>query len=469
MTALPPRRGKTAAEFLRSFPAVAALPLRRGAATQPAPNVLPGQATATGDDPHPGTDGLFAASFALVAVLFGWAAFAELNVTSTAPGDVVPLSYNQSVQHFEGGIVREILVAEGDAVRAGQALVELDETKTRAELDELQVRLSSLRVDIARLEAEVAGRETVVFPTDLLTEKAELTAHARELFRARRERLASDVEIQRQDIAQREQEVAQVRARIAGAQTTLGLIREQLSISDTLLKREITNRMRHIDLLRDEVTVSSGIASDRAAVLRAEAALSEARSKLLWIARKYEEEARSALDEARRNHSELSQRLARFQDNLARSTMRAPVDGIVKTLAVSTRGAVVKPGETVVELVPRDGKLVVDAHLPVQDIGYVQPGQPVVVTLAGGDASRFGHIEGHVLTISPDTLLDEKKQPYYKVRVELPSRTFQYGGNKYEISPGVKVVCSILTGTRTILGYVFSPLFSGFGRALQER
>jgi adhesin transport system membrane fusion protein len=414
-------------------------------------------------------DGMFLASFALVAAAFAWAAAAELNITSSAPGDVVPLSYNQSVQHFEGGIVRDILVTEGESVRAGQPLVELDETRTRADLEELKLRLASLAADMARLEAEASGRDTIEFLAGFAHEHPDLAARTRDLFRARRDRLAADIEIQRQDIAQRDQEVALVRTRIAGAQTSLTLIREQLGISETLLKREITNRMKHIELLRDEATAANSIAEDRATLLRVGAALAESRGKLAWIDRKYEEETRSALDEARRNHSELSQRLNRFQDSLERSTLRAPMDGIVKTLAISTRGAVVKPGETVVELVPRDSDLVVDAHLPVQDIGYVRQGQEAVVTLAGSDGSRFGHIGGRVLTISPDTMLDTNKQPYYKVRVELSSRSFKYGDRVYEVYPGVHVVCSILTGKRTILDYVFAPILSGFQRTMQER
>ncbi|MBK4721014.1 HlyD family type I secretion periplasmic adaptor subunit [Azospirillum sp. YIM DDC1] len=435
------------------------------------PAVLP--ASLTGSQPTDTEsrfgDGLFAVSIAAFLAALGWAAIAELNVSSSAPGDVVPLSYNQSVQHFEGGIVRDILVQEGDSVTADQALVELDQTKIRADLEELKLRLGSLSADTARLEAEVGRREAIIFPERLLRERPDLVTQTRDLFRARRDRLASDLDIQRQDIAQREQQAAAVRARIGGSQVAQGLIREQLSISETLLKREITNRMKHLELLRDDARVSSAIAEDRATLAQAEAALAEARSKLVWIGRKYEEESRNALDEARRNHDELSQRLTRYQDSLDRSSLRAPMDGIVKTLAVSTKGAVVKAGETVVELVPRDGKLVVDARLPVQDIGYVRPDQPVVVTLAGGDASRFGHIEGRVRTISPDTLLDANKQSYYKVRVELPVTRFDYGGKTYELFPGVRVTCSILTGRRTILDYVFSPVLNGLQHAMQEQ
>lgn len=448
------------------------LPLPLGTAMAPAPAApLPSSLLPPPAQEVEGRfgDGLFAVGIAAFLAALGWASVAELNISSSAPGDVVPLAYNQSVQHFEGGIVRDILVQEGESVKAGQVLVELDQTKTRADLEELRLRLGSLSADIARLDAEVARRDAIDFPDLLMRERPGLVAQTRDLFRARRDRLASDIDIQRQDIVQREQQMAAVRARIAGSQVAQGLIREQLSISESLLKREITNRMKHLELLRDDARITGAIAEDRATLAQAEAALAESRSKLVWIGRKYEEESRNALDEARRNHDELSQRLTRYQDSLDRSSLRAPMDGIVKTLAVSTKGAVVKAGETVVELVPRDGKLVVDARLPVQDIGYVRADQPVVVTLAGSDASRFGHIEGRVRTISPDTLLDANKQSYYKVRVELPVTRFDYGGKTYELFPGVRVTCSILTGRRTILDYVFSPVLNGLQHAMQER
>ncbi|WP_431854974.1 HlyD family type I secretion periplasmic adaptor subunit [Azospirillum sp.] len=438
---------------------------------KPVPRPVTGPAPAAAEADADGRfgDGLFALSFAALAAAVAWAAVAELNVTSNAPGDVVPLAYNQSVQHFEGGIVKEILVREGDAVTAGQVLVELDQTKTRADLEELVIRLDSLAADVARLDAEVGRRDSIDFPADLARSKPDVVAQARELFRARRDRLASDLDIQRQDILQREQQAAAVRARVAGSQIAQGLIREQLGISETLLKREITNRMKHLELLRDDARVTGAIAEDRATLAQAEAALAEARAKLVWIGRKYEEESRSALDEARRNHRELSQRLTRFQDSLDRASLKAPMDGIVKTLAVSTKGGVVKAGETVVELVPRDSRLVIDARLPVQDIGYVHAGQPVAVTLASGDAARFGHIEGRVLTISPDTLSDANKQPYYKVRVELPVTSFERHGKTYELFPGVRVTCGIVTGQRTILDYVFSPVLGALQNAMQER
>lgn len=447
---------------------------RRPATPPPAP--LPAQlspapfpVTAAVEDDPSGDDRFLLTAGALVVFAVGWSAIAELNVTSVAPGEVVPLSYVQSVQHLEGGIVREILVAEGDRVTENQPLVELDRTKTGSDAGELRVRLASLAADKARLEAEVGDAPQVEYPGWLLEQGPEVVAASRLLFQARRERLASDIRIQAQTVTQREQDVAMVESRIAGTQSALRIVQEQIGISDTLLRREITNRMKHLELLRDQANLTGSLAEDRNALLRAQAALGEARDRLAWITQKYKEEVRSALEEARRSIAELSQRQTRIEDNLDRSVLRAPMAGVVKTLAVSTRGAVVKPGDTVIELVPADGQLVIDARLPVQDIGYVQTGQEVSVTLASSDASRFGHIIGHVRTISPDTLVDADKQSYYKVRIAMESRSFQYGGRRYELYPGVRVVCSILTGQRTVLDYVLSPILSGLHRGLQER
>lgn len=447
---------------------------RRPATPTPAP--LPVQVssgplpvTAAVEDDPSGDDRFLLTAGALVVFAVGWSAIAELNVTSVAPGEVVPLSYVQSVQHLEGGIVREILVAEGDRVTENQPLVELDRTRTGSDAGELRVRLASLAADKARLEAEVGDAPQVAYPGWLLEQGPEVVAASRLLFQARRERLASDIRIQAQTVTQREQDVAMVESRIAGTQSALRIVQEQIGISDTLLRREITNRMKHLELLRDQANLTGSLAEDRNALLRAQAALGEARDRLAWITQKYKEEVRSALEEARRSIAELSQRQTRIEDNLDRSVLRAPMAGVVKTLAVSTRGAVVKPGDTVIELVPADGQLVIDARLPVQDIGYVQTGQEVSVTLASSDASRFGHIIGHVRTISPDTLVDADKQSYYKVRIAMESRSFQYGGRRYELYPGVRVVCSILTGQRTVLDYVLSPILSGLHRGLQER
>jgi membrane fusion protein, adhesin transport system len=178
----------------------------------------------------------------------------------------------------------------------------------------------------------------------------------------------------------------------------------------------------------------------------------------------------TALDENRGQYDGYLERLRKFDDNLQRTVLRAPVDGIVKTLYLVTEGGVIRPGETVLDIVPEGDRLIVEARLPTQDIGYIHAGQKAVIKLTTADARRFGNINGEVVHISPDTLVTDKGQPYYKVRVATEDACFKgSGGEKYCLYPGMLVLVNIHTGQRTVLEYLFSPFFASMDSALTER
>ncbi|MGE4219889.1 MAG: HlyD family type I secretion periplasmic adaptor subunit [Alphaproteobacteria bacterium] len=400
---------------------------------------------------------------------FVWAAFAHLDVVSTAMGEVVPASQVKSVQHLEGGIVAGILVGEGEAMKEGQPLLELETTRSGAEAEELGLRLVALRSDIARLEAEVSGRDAPTFPPELRRDNPDLVKKASELFNVRRNRLNFELESQRNAMTQREREIEEVKARISNNQQTLRLLDEQIRISEQLLQRDLTNRMVHLNLLKEAAVLRGRIAEDNAALPRVEAALAEARAQMDAVRTRFQEEASTDLDEATRSFEELSQRLRKFDDSLRRSVLRAPVDGIIKSIYVFTKGGVVQPGATVMDIVPADDRLVVEAKLPPQDIGYVRRGQTATVRLASADAPRFGHLNGQVVRVSPDTLVTEKDVAYYKVRIETEGDHFQKRDLRYDLFPGMQVICAIETGQRTVLEYLLDPLIGAADRAMQER
>lgn len=405
----------------------------------------------------------------MTVAFFVWAALGHLDIVSNAMGEVVPASQVKSVQHLEGGIVADILVEEGAAVREGQPLLELESTRSGAEAEELGLRLVALRSDIARLEAEIADRDAPSFAPELRSNHPDLVKKATELFVVRRNRLNFELESQRNAMTQRAREIEEVKARVGNNQQTLRLLEEQVRISEQLLQRDLTNRMVHLNLLKEAAVLRGRIAEDNAALPRTEAALAEARAQLDAIRSRFQEEASTALDEATRSFEELSQRLRKFDDSLRRSVLRAPVDGIVKSLYVFTKGGVVQPGGTVMDIVPADDRLIVEAKLAPQDIGYVRRGQAATVRLASADAPRFGHLEGRVIHVSPDTLVTEKDVAFYKVRIETDGDHFAKRNLRYDLFPGMQVVCAIQTGQRTVLEYLLDPLIGAADSAMQER
>jgi len=405
----------------------------------------------------------------LCVSFFVWASVGKLDIVSMATGEVIPSSQVKSVQHLEGGIVRKIAVREGDHVKKGQPLVILEPTASGADVGELQVRLNSLRVTIASLESEAAGLKKPVFPEDLSKSQPLLIKQALEQFDKRKRQRLSDVTSYKEVVLQRRQNIKETSARIKNQRRSYSLLKEQIKISEALLKDDLTNRYNHLNLLRDGSRMRGKVEEDVAALQRNKSALKEAQAKLENIKNEQAVGIGKKLEETRLNYNELLQRILKFEDNLSRTVLRSPVNGVVKTLYVVTIGGVLKPGFTVVDIVPGGDRLIIEAKLPTQDIGYVRRGQQALVMLASADAMRFGNLTGKVVRVSPDTLVTNEGMPFYKVRIETEQDHFQRGKLKYQLFPGMQVMTNIQTGQRTVLEYIFDPFLRSFNDAMLER
>jgi adhesin transport system membrane fusion protein len=404
----------------------------------------------------------------LVAGFVAWAAIGRLDIVATAVGEVIPSTQIKSIQHLEGGIVRAIRVREAEKVTAGQPLIELEATQSDADVRELTVRVKTLRAEIARLEAEAAGARPA-FPADLVEKEPALIRQQADLYNTRRNRNENLLKAQRELVAQREQEAKELLVRLATDRENLKFLQEQIRISEELLKDDLTNRMLHLNLLKEEGATRGRIAESTETRRRVESAIAEARTRLDGIAHSYQTEARQELEDKRRSLDEFQSRMGKFEDSLQRTILRAPVDGVVKNLYVTTVGGVVKAGGTVLDIVPGGDRLVIEARLPIQDIGYVHPGQTATVKLASADAIRFGNLEGKVVQVSPDTTTTAQGASFYKVRVETERDYFEQRSLRYQLVPGVQVVCNILTGQRSVLEYLLDPFLAASRTALRER
>jgi len=405
----------------------------------------------------------------MVVAFSVWGSVSTLDIVSMATGEVTPSTQVKTIQHLEGGIIREILVYEGGSVKAGQSLIVLEPAVSGADVAELNVRLRSLQSDIAQLDALANGLDAPAFPEKLAREFPDLIKQASRRFETRRKRHQNDLRTQEQSIHQRRQEINEVETRIKGSRQSLKLIDEQIAISEELLKSNLTNRFRHLDLLKESRRLRGGIDNDRASLGRAQSGLKETQAELDGIRSNFDDEVQKSLEEARLNFGELNQRIIKFEDSLKRTVVRSPVDGTIKTLHVVTIGGVLRPGDPVVDIVPAGDKLIIEAKLPTQDIGYVAVGQNAVVKLASADAMRFGSLNGKVVSVSPDTLITPEGMPFYKVRVEMEKSYFENGKLRYALFPGMQVMTNIQTGERTVMQYVLDPLLYRLGSAAQER
>ncbi|NDV22557.1 HlyD family type I secretion periplasmic adaptor subunit [Desulfovibrio sp. JC022] len=399
----------------------------------------------------------------------GWACFFQLDIVSQAEGEVIPSSRVKPVQHLEGGIIMKINVREGESVAKGQELVVLEATASDSTVDELEVRVTSLRVNIARLSAEDKGLEEPDYPKDIFKKFPALIKRSLKLFQTRKARVESDLLSEREKIKQREQDIKQITSRQRNSRNSLKLLREQIKISAGLLEDGLTSRYKHLGFLKEESKLKSAIEEDSAKLGKARSALAQAKADIGEIRNSYLASVREELQEDRREFDELSQRLRKFADNLSRTVIRSPVDGVVKTLYVVSIGEVVRPGMTIMDIVPAGDKLVIEARLPISDIGYVKDGQKAVVKLASSDASRFGNIDGKVVNISPDADSTDRGLTFYRVRIVTDKDFFEHDGNYYKLFPGIRVIAGIHIGTRSVMEYLLEPFMGSISYAMRER
>ena len=398
-----------------------------------------------------------------------WSMISTLDIVSVAQGEVIPSTQVKRIQHLEGGIVSQILVREGMRVAIDQPMIVLAPTSSLADVSELRIRLTSLQIDVARYEALLANAETPSFDEALAAEYPILVRQARQAFDISRQRHVDELERANQAAIQKTRAIEEIKTRIRNRQRSLGLLKEQIAISEGLLSENLTNRYKHLDLLKDLNQLEGGIEEDKVTLSVAEAALAEASAALRSIRSTFDNDNRKALDEARLTLQELGQRMGKFKDSFERTTIRSPVEGVVKTIYINTIGGVVKPGEPVVDVVPEGDRLIVEAKLQTHDIGYVAEGQPAMVRLASADGNRFGGLEGHVVSVAPDTLLTPDGTPFYKVRIETDESYFQNKHLRYNLFPGVRVVANIRTGSRTVFEYLLDPYLTRLSDAMRER
>ena len=398
-----------------------------------------------------------------------WASISTLDIVSMATGEVIPSTQVKTIQHLEGGIVREIHVREGESVRKGQLLMKLEPTASDADVAELKVRLRSLVLDEARLEALASNAEKPDFPPELVTSHPKLVRQARTSFNIGRRRHLGEIVRQKQAVAQRKQEITEINTRIRSAKAELKPVIEKFNLSKELMKDSLSTQFQHKDLEIRAIQLKGSIETDQASLKRAKLALKEAQAELKNIKNAFDEENQNALDEARLNRAEIAERVKKFEASLNRTNVQSPLDGAIKTLHVFTVGGVLRPGDPIADIVPAGDRLIIEAKLPTQDIGYVAAGQLAVIKLASADAMRFGGLDGNVVNVSPDTLISPEGQPFYKVRIETDKSYFENGDLRYNLFPGMQVMASIYTGQRTVLEYVIDPVRFSMSSAFQER
>jgi membrane fusion protein, adhesin transport system len=404
----------------------------------------------------------------LLAAFLLWSALATLDEVSVAAGEVVPQGRIRTIQHLEGGIITQLSVAEGDMVREGAALLQLDLGSAATNPDELRLRLDGYKLTKARLEAEASGTR-LVFPEDPSARLPNLASAEMASFEARNKELESTVQVLERQVTQRERDVSEVRVRLASAQQTLALAQERLRMSTDLLKDKLQAPMDHLEVERQATAIKGEMDSLRETLPRAQAALDEARERIAELKLKFSREAREQLNELALNIARTEELLVMASDQETRTAIRSPITGVVKNIRTTTIGGVLRPGEPIMDIVPSEEKLVIEARLDPVDRGFVRAGQKAIVKFDTYDFARYGGLEGEVVTVAPDSTVPETGAPYFRVVVRTDRPYLGSEADQLPIIPGMGAAVEIRTGSKSVLSYLLKPVLKIKSEAFRER
>jgi adhesin transport system membrane fusion protein len=400
-----------------------------------------------------------------VAMLLLWAALAQVDEVTRGEARVIPSRQLQVVQSLDGGIVSEINVQEGQVVEAGQLLLRVEETRATAGMRESAATGIALRARAARLRALAEGKPFE--PPQAQDEEDKRTVEEeRRLYASRLSELDAQLAVVRQQMAQREQERSEAQARRTAAQRGLELAQQELTQTRPLLA---TGAVSQVDILRLErdVTKNRGEAEQATAqIARAAAAINESQRKAQEAELTFRNEARRDLAEAMGKLNALNEGAVALADKVSKSQIKSPVRGRVQRLLANTVGGVVQPGKDIVEIVPLDDTLVLEARVAPKDIAFIRPEQAATVKFTAYDFSIYGGLEAKVENISPDTVVDDRGNAFYLVRVRTTKAGFT---DKLPIIPGMTAEVDVLTGKKTVLSYLLKPVLKVREGALRER
>ena len=383
---------------------------------------------------------------ALLSCFLLWAHFAVLEEVKRGNGKVVPSRQIQVVQSLEGGIVGDILTQEGAVVQQGQTLMRIDDTKFASELGEIRERRAAMAARVARLDAEARGRAEITFPEKIDEVAPAAVATEASVFKARAQKLALDVDVLNQQITRL-------------TQTSALLDREQ-ALTRKLYEQKVVPEIEMLRIDRQSAETKGQIA--------------EAKSKVATTISTFRAQADEDLAKSRADLAVLDENIKSAQDRVRRADLRAPVRGIVNKLNVTTIGAVVQPGASVMEIVPLDDTLLVEGKIKPQDIAFIRPGQDAVVKVSAYDSSVYGHLDGKVERISADTILDDKgeaaqrPETYYRVMVRTDKNHLGTEESPLPIIPGMVTTVEVLTGKKSVLDYLLKPARTLRQEALRE-
>lgn len=414
---------------------------------------------------------LMTACVGLFFVIFViWANNAVLDEVTRGDAHIIPSSKIQVVQNLEGGILSELLVSDGQIVQKGDVLLRITNTRAASEYRDSRTQYLTLEAMLARLEAESLDKP-LAFPPEVTKEAPQIIESERALYSARQLQLKSQIAVLNDQLVQRQQEIAEARTKEQTLTRSLDLARQERAITAPLVA---SGAAAKLDLVRLDRTVSDlqgQLAEIRVAIPRVEAARDEVNRRIQEKDAGFRSDARTDLNKRRAEFAAISEKVTTERDRVTRTEVRSPVRGTIKDVKVNTISSVIRPGQDLVEIVPLEDTLLVEAKVRPSDIAFLRPGQPATVKITAYDYSIYGGLKARLEQISADSIKEDgpKQETFFRVVLRTDKNQLGTDANPLPIIPGMTATAEILTGSKTVLSYLLKPILKARDRALRER
>jgi len=407
---------------------------------------------------------MIALTFLLLLI---WASVARIDEVTRGQGKVIPASQLQIIQSTDGGVVRELLVEEGDTVEAGELLARIDPTRFESSFQETEVRIFALQAQVDRLTALINEQPWQPRKEETLSDEyAAVLEREQAFFDESRREYEQRLAIAREQLSQQQRALQETRARLNAARQAVRLSAQELKVTRPLLA---SGAVSEVELLRLERDLSQAVGERQRAeadMERQQAAVEEAEARIGEVRHSARNRWRTELSDAAAELNALKEGSVALADRVRSTDLRSPVAGTVQRILYNTPGSVVGPGDAVIEIVPSDDRLLVEAKIAPRDIAFLRPGLPATIKLYAYDFAIYGGISARVQHISADTITDERDNTYYLVRAVTDQRTLS---DSLEVMPGMTAQLDIITGERTLLSYLLKPILRAKANALGER
>jgi adhesin transport system membrane fusion protein len=420
------------------------------------------------------------------AAAIGWASWAEIDKVTVGQGKVIPSSQIQVVQNLEGGLVKEILVKEGQQVEKGQQLLLIDDTRFRSDFREREQQVANLTASVLQLSASISSVEVnrdfdeknwedsvqldygkLTFPPILEENQPKLTKRQKAEYREDLDNLRNQMSVIDQQVKQKQQDLVEIEARVRNLRQSYSFAKKELDITKPLADEGVVPRIELLKLQRQVNESRREMTSSELKIPVIKSSIKEAMLNRIDVALKFRSEQQEKLNKTQDQLSALVESTVGLEDRVNRTIVVSPVTGTIKTLNVNTVGGVIQPGMDIVEIVPTEDTLLVEAKIAPQDIAFLRPDLHAIVKFTAYDFTKYGGLEGVLEHISADTTQDEEGNSFYIVRVRTDKTNFGKGAD-LPIIPGMTASVDIITGKRTVLEYLLKPILSAKNNALKE-